>query len=399
MIGVAKLRNTIQEYPWGSRTALAELLGRPVPSLRPEAELWIGAHPRAPSLVLAADGELSLADLIGRDPRAMLGPAVCRRFDGRLPFLFKVLAAAEPLSIQAHPDLESAHRGFADENARGIALGSPERSYADDNHKPEVLCALTRFHALSGFRDHGRIIDNLTAFDLPEVRRLAERRLRDDDGLAGFFAALLAMPEAAKRLTVSRLEAAAGALQGATPEAEWVLAALEAHPGDLGAVAVLLLNLVELAPGEALYQDAGVLHAYLRGVGIELMANSDNVLRCGLTSKRVDRGEILRVVDFRPAPPRRPAPVRGSGAEEVYPTPAAEFRLSRLALRGPWTPAERSGIELWIATEGSCAVTSAWGSLSLRAGESFVVPGWVADFSISGEALLFRAIVPPVGSR
>ncbi len=395
MTGIAKLRNTIQEYEWGSRTALSAMLGRPAPSERPEAELWMGAHPKAPSAVMTPEGERSLADLIAEDPEAVLGPAVSRRFGGVLPFLFKVLAAAEPLSIQAHPSREQARRGFAAENARHVPPG--ERNYVDDNHKPEVLCAVTPFHALSGFRDPGEAAGLLAAFGLTAAETLGAPPPRNAGALACAYGAMLALPQPEKDRIVSKLAAAARRREGDLAEVRWVTRALEAHPGDFGAINVLLLNLVELAPGQALYQEAGILHAYLEGVGIELMANSDNVLRGGLTRKRVDAGELLRVVDFRPAPPRLVAPVSGEGAEQVYATPAAEFRLSRLALRGRWSPGRRPAIELWVLTEGACRVEAGAAALSLRAGESFVVPACVPAYAIEGEGLLFRATVPDRG--
>lgn len=382
---IAKLRNSIQNYPWGSRTALAGLLGRPRPSDQPEAELWMGAHPKAPSMVVTPAGERALGDVIADDPPAVLGPEVARRFDGRLPFLFKILAAAQPLSIQAHPNLEQARRGYADENAKGVP--PPDRNYVDDNHKPEVVCALTRFHALSGFRDPAQALPLLRAFDVP-IPEAADRTA------AGLFRALLALSAQDKRRAVARLAVAARAREAELAEARWVLRALAVYPGDFGAVSVLLLNLVELAPGDALYQPPGLLHAYLEGTAVELMANSDNVLRAGLTAKRVDAGELLRVVDFTPAPARRVASVGGSGDERVYPTPAREFRLSRLPLSGCWTAEQRSGIELWIVTEGWALVRWGADSLALEAGESFVVPACVGDYSLDGDAVAFRATVP-----
>ncbi len=336
-------------------------------------------------MVITPSGERSLEDLIAEDPAAALGARVARRFDGRLPFLFKVLAAARPLSIQAHPSLEQARRGHAEENAKGVAAA--ERNYVDDNHKPEVLCALTRFHALSGFRDPGEALALLRSLDVPVD---AGPRVTT----SGLYRALVCLDAEAKRRAVDRLQSAALARESELPEAKWILRALAEYPGDFGAVSVLLLNLVELGPTEALYQKAGVLHAYLEGTGIELMANSDNVLRGGLTAKRVDVAELLRVVDFTPGPPCRVAPARGRGAEQVYPTPAAEFRLSRLPLRGRWTSGRRSAIELWILTEG--AARARWGaeSLSLAAGDSFVVPACVGPWALEGEATAFRATVP-----
>jgi mannose-6-phosphate isomerase len=387
---ISRLRNAIQEYEWGSRTAIAGLLGLPSPSARPQAELWMGAHPKAPSAALDAPGAPSLLELIERDPAAMLGPDVSRRFGGRLPFLFKVLAAAQPLSIQAHPGLERARAGFADETARGVPVA--QRTYVDGNHKPEILCALTPFHALSGFRGMREIKELIAAFG---VRSAVPG---DPASISELYRSLLALPAREKKRVVLRLEAAARGAAASQPEALWVLKALAAYPGDFGALSVLCLNLVTLAPGEALYQDAGVLHAYLEGTGIELMANSDNVLRGGLTTKRIDTEGLISVVSFESAPPRRVTAVQRPDGEQVYPAPALEFRLSRLPLRGRWTPGARSGIELWIVTEGNARLRAARGEIAVSSGESFVVPADAGDFALQGSAVLYRAAVPPAGA-
>jgi mannose-6-phosphate isomerase len=386
---VSRLRNAIQEYEWGSRTAIAGLLGLPSPSARPQAELWMGAHPKAPSTALDAPGAPSLLEMIERDPAAMLGPEASRRFGGRLPFLFKVLAAARPLSIQAHPGLAQAKAGFADEKAR--AVPEAQRTYVDDNHKPEILCALTPFHALSGFRGVREIKELMTAFGLSAALP------GDPASVSELYRSLLALSASEKKSAVQRLEMAARGTAASRPEAPWVLKALAAYPGDFGALSILCLNLVALAPGEALYQDAGVLHAYLEGTGIELMANSDNVLRGGLTTKPIDTGGLMSVVSFESAPPRRVTAVQRADGEQVYPTPAPEFRLSRLPLRGRWTPRERSGIELWIMTEGNARLRAAGGELALSSGESFVVPADAGDYALEGSAVLYRAAVPPAG--
>jgi mannose-6-phosphate isomerase len=303
---------------------LAALQGRPVPSPTPEAELWIGAHPAAPSTVSRPDGPVSLADLVEAEPEAVLGADVARRFGPRLPYLLKLLAAAEPLSLQAHPDAEQARRGYEAEAAAGVA----ERSYVDPHHKPELLVAVSEFEALCGFRDPTDSADLLAALDVPRLGPVVAR-LRDG-ALREAVAALLAWPAQDRPDLVKAVAAAAG---GGRAGGYAMAAGLAGYyPDDVGVVVALLLNHVRLRPGEAIWMPAGNLHAYLRGTGVEIMAASDNVLRGGLTPKRVDAPELLRVLRFAPLadPVVRPEPV--APGVVTWPAPAAEFRLHRVVL-------------------------------------------------------------------
>ncbi|MCU1655738.1 MAG: Mannose-6-phosphate isomerase, type 1, partial [Pseudonocardiales bacterium] len=325
---VVALDGVARNYAWGSPTAIPGLLGIE-PDGRPVAELWFGAHPDDPSP--AADHASDLEALIAADPVGLLGAATVDRFGPRLPFLLKILAADRALSIQVHPNLEQAQAGFAAEQARGIPQDSPERNYRDPNHKPELLCALTPFEALCGFRPVADTLRLLDELDIPELAVLRDL-LSGPDGLRAAFTHVLALPDPA--LLVAEVTRRAAAIPA---ESEWagtaraVAIANADFPGDVGAVLALLLNYIRLEPAEAIYLDAGNVHAYLRGTGIEVMANSDNVLRCGLTPKHVDVAELLKVTDFTPlTEPRRL--VQDSGSGRMYETLVPDFSLSTLDL-------------------------------------------------------------------
>ena len=343
------IEGAVRSYDWGSLTAIPDLLGRPATG-EPWAELWLGAHPAAPATVGARAEPLDR--LIASDPAAALGPAVASRY-GRLPFLLKVLAAAAPLSLQAHPSVEQAAAGFEREEAMGIPLDAPRRMFRDRSPKPELICALSGFEALCGFRDPLQTAALLDTLDAPALDPL-RRRLQGPSGsqMRDLLAWLLHLdrPEAALLA-----ESAAEACAASACEDEWsglrsAVADLgNRHPGDAAVAAALLLNHVVLAPGEALFLDSGCLHAYLGGTAVELMADSDNVVRGGLTSKHVDAAALVEVVDgtASDAPVQRPEPVDGV---VTYSTTAAEFSLRRLDVDG--SSAVAAGPAVLLCTEG-----------------------------------------------
>ena len=340
------LENPLRPYAWGSPSAIADLLGRE-PSGGPEAELWVGAHPDSPSQALRADGrQQGLHELIGEDPRALLGEPVADRFDNRLPFLLKVLAAGTPLSLQVHPSLEQAAAGFDAEEERGVPRDAPHRNYRDRNHKPEMIYALTPFEALCGFRplpEAAGIFSVLAsavepgspAHDLLDTVA-AHLASGDDEALRRSFTLLL---EASEEI-VHEVEAAAGRAvvdasatgPSVTDDLATITELSGQYPGDPGVLVALLLNRVALRPGEALYLPAGNVHAYLRGLGIEVMASSDNVLRGGLTPKHVDTAELLATVVFEPLAPPSLAAEYTLLDQELYRPPFDEFQLQRIVL-------------------------------------------------------------------
>ncbi|WP_066910787.1 mannose-6-phosphate isomerase, class I [Millisia brevis] len=334
------LEGAVRAYAWGSRTDLADLQGRTTPTEHPEAEIWYGAHPADPAMLVRPESgdpkERSLLAVIDSDPVGCLGASTAGTFHNRLPFLLKLLAAAEPLSLQAHPSALQAAQGFAADNSRGIPLDSPVRNYKDDSHKPELIVAIGEFHALAGFRDPARTLDFLSALAVDEMAPYVDMlgRQPDEHGLRMLFTSWITLPQARLRELLPALldgcerHVAAGAAVPFAREAATIVELGAAYPGDQGVLAATLLNRVVLQPGEGMFLDAGNLHAYLSGVGVEIMANSDNVLRGGLTPKHVDVPELLRVLDFRPIDasalvPEGPAPA-------WFDTPASEFRLGAI---------------------------------------------------------------------
>jgi mannose-6-phosphate isomerase len=388
---ILELKNAIQPYAWGSRHALAELRGEAGPSPGPEAELWIGAHPLAPSRL--SDGR-TLLEAIAAEPARHLGASVAGRYEGKLPFLLKVLAAATPLSLQAHPSLAQARAGFEADEAAGIPLGAPHRNYKDRNHKPELLCALSEFWALCGFRP---VTDTLALLDELAVPALAARRAvlaasPDASGLKWLFSSLMQAP-AEERRELADVTAAACRARQSTParfvrEYGWAVRLADLYPGDVGLVSALLLNLLRLEPGEAIHLPAGNLHAYLSGTGVEIMASSDNVLRGGLTPKHVDVPELLRVLDFEPlaVAPLRPA---ARGREQVYVTPTREFELSYFDLEQAPVEVAITGPEIWLVTSGAARLPE----LELTQGGSVFVPAETSKLQVSGSGRIFRAKV------
>ncbi|GAA5005416.1 mannose-6-phosphate isomerase, class I [Kitasatospora paranensis] len=393
-----RLRNTVRPYAWGSTTAIPALLGTE-PDGEPQAEMWIGAHPGAPSRTERGDAAGTLADLIAADPQAELGPAAVAKFGTALPFLLKVLAAGLPLSIQAHPTRAQARAGHAAEEAAGIPVDAPHRNYKDTNHKPELICALDEFEGLCGFRRPADAAALMSSLDVAELAPLIDvlRTKPEREALAHVLAAVLSMKGGKAERTVA---AVARAIEDAAPGdptgalAGYAFAARE-FPGDTGLIAALLLNFVRLQPGEALYLGAGIPHAYLRGTGVEIMANSDNVLRAGLTPKHVDIPELLRVVDFRATDPDVLRPAAATDGEHRYPVPIDEFSLSRYTLGEH--PAVLSGDapQILLCTDGTATLTAADGTaLALARGESAFLPAGGTPTTLAGPgATVFRASV------
>lgn len=363
-----ELVGALRSYAWGSRTALAQLCGRPVPSAHPEAELWFGAHPADPARVRHNGSSRSLLEVVTADPDRELGP-VTRTFGARLPFLLKVLAAEEPLSLQAHPSSAQASAGFERENRTGVALDSPMRNYRDDSHKPELVVALERFEALAGFRNPHRTVDLLRALDVDGLNLYAGLLAAQPDsaGLRTLFTTWITLPQHALGVLLPAvLEGCVRYLSGKGArefgaEIRTVLELAEAYPGDAGVLAALLLNRITLEPGQGLFLDAGNLHAYLRGLGVEIMANSDNVLRGGLTPKHVDVPELLRVLDFEPLDLPIIEPVAQPDGSLRYLTPAPEFALSRFDLA--------AGADAVITVDGPGIVLCTQGGVRLTQGE------------------------------
>ena len=402
MKNIAVLKNTIRDYTWGSQTALAELLGRPTPSDKPQAELWMGAHPIAPSMLCVGGKWKSLLELVREYPEEILGKKVAARFSGTLPFLFKVLAAEKPLSIQAHPTREQAESGFARENKLGIPLDAPQRNYKDGNHKPEIICALTEFWALKGFRPIAEILGLLENLQVPSLKQEAQilQRHPDREGLQRFFRHVMTMDEERRQRVTE--EVAASVLAKNDPSAvwKWMFRLQQQYPEDTGVLSPVLLNLVKLEPGEAIYLPAGELHTYLRGVGMELMANSDNVLRGGLTLKHIDVPELLNVLNFADGEVHLLKPIKCLPGEALYPAPATEFALSVIDVgTGTLYESQRErSVEIMICAQGEATISELPGGevTTLTRGVSILVPAAVEQYVIEGNAKMYKASVPQV---
>ena len=388
------LRPVIRPYPWGTRTAIAELQGRPVPAPGPEAELWMGAHPSAPSGV----GWTTLDEAIAVAPERALGAGCAARFGGRLPFLLKVLSAEKALSIQVHPSRAQAEAGYAAENARGLAADDPARNYVDDWPKPEVLYALTPFEVAAGLRTPADASALLRALGVDELEPLAAA-LADavgEDALGVALAAVLEWPEPCP-LVASVVAACQRLAASDSPFADACAAAVRVaadHPGDVGVLALLLMRHEVLPPGRAVFMPAGGLHAYLHGTGIELLANSDNVVRSGLTGKHIDVPELLRLLDPAVAVPvLSPRPLADGLA--TFDTPAPEFRLylldvaASLALPG-------TGPAILLCLDGACTLRAASGQqLDLARGDSCFIPFADGPVQATGQARLAQATPGP----
>ncbi|MFF8993450.1 mannose-6-phosphate isomerase, class I [Streptomyces sp. NPDC014983] len=379
-----RLDNTVRPYAWGSPTAIPELLGVE-PTGEPQAEMWMGAHPGAPSRTARG----TLAEVIAADPERELGKDTVARFGPRLPFLLKILAAGAPLSLQVHPDLKQAREGYDDEERRGVPLDAPHRNYKDANHKPELICALTEFDGLCGFREPAHAADLLAGLGVDSLKPYVDllHAHPEDAALREVLTAILTADPDAMARTVAETGAACARLGGDyAPYADLA----HHYPGDPGVLAAMLLNHVRLQPGEALFLGAGVPHAYFSGLGVEIMANSDNVLRCGLTLKHVDVPELLRVVRFEAGDPGVLRPEAAPDGEEVYETPIDEFRLSRYALSegGAAQDLTRNTPQILLCTAGTVRA----GGHELGPGRSVFVPaGEKAE--VSGAGTVFRATV------
>ncbi|MEV4829039.1 mannose-6-phosphate isomerase, class I [Micromonospora sp. NPDC049257] len=434
------LYGSIRDYAWGSRSAIAELQGRPVPSAGPEAELWLGAHPGGPATVDRGGERMSLTDLLVAEPDHWLGDQVVGRFGARLPFLLKVLAAEAPLSLQAHPDAEQARAGYAAEQARagyaaeqacagspagqaeagqaeagragvgggtgaghagtaagaghagtvvGAGRGGRPRNYVDPYHKPELLVALTPFDALCGFRDPAVSATALAGFGVPELSPVVAALRAGPAGLREAVRTLLTWPDADR----ARLIGAVRTADVAGPDADLARELADRYPADPGVLVALLLHHVRLTPGEAIWMPAGNLHAYLRGCGVEIMAASDNVLRGGLTPKHVDVDELLRVLCFEvlddPVIAARPV---ASGVVR-WPVPVDDFALHRVTVEasGPEVRLPLPGPRVVFCHSGKVAVDDGVGTVMLGPGQAAVGTAAATALVVSGTGAAFVA--------
>jgi mannose-6-phosphate isomerase len=393
-----RLEGKVQHYAWGGYKYIPELLGQPVTN-EPSAEYWMGAHPSAPSTITLENGTTLLNQLIQQAPTAAVGPAVWERFK-ELPFLFKILDVKDMLSIQVHPNKAEAEKGFARENAEGIPLNAPYRNYKDNNHKPEVMVALSEFYLLHGFLSEDKLKEILKS--TPEFSSLIP--VFEKGGYFGLYKHVMEMPqeevETMLRPLANRVvpEYQANKLPKTAP-AFWAARAVVNDPQsstklDRGIFSIYFFNIMKTAPGDAVFQDAGIPHAYLEGQNVELMANSDNVLRGGLTPKHVDVPELLKHTRFEAVIPKIiEGNLSSDGLERIYPTPAPDFEVSKIDLKaGDTYKHTAKSAEILILMEGSAVVKDAATSIALHKGQSvFTEFEAVYEITTTDKASLFKA--------
>lgn len=394
---VFELENIIQDYAWGDRYAFNKLFGVENPNNGPQAEIWMGAHPKAPSILIDGDKRIPFSEYIANDPAGVLGEKVAKRFSNQLPFLFKVLAAGKPLSIQSHPTLEQAKIGFEKDNAAGIPLKAFNRNYKDKNHKPELIYALTKFKVLDGFRRVEVIIDLLEKIDIPMVREPLElfKLSPNRDGLIEFYTWMMNL-SADEVITLTNDAVSYGQKHVGELPFDTLLQLNSFYPNDIGIMCAIMLNVVVLEPGQAMFIRAGVLHAYIEGTGMEVMANSDNVLRGGLTTKYIDVPELLSTLSFYTGDVKilPPQPAEREW-ETLYHTHAKEFDFSVIEPKGnTFYSGHNRSVEILFCGKGKGEMVVDDLRMGITVGQSFLVPASVEGYSISGDVTVYKACVP-----
>ena len=384
-----KLINSVQNYAWGSHSALTDLYGIANPQNLPMAELWMGAHPKSSSKVQDASGnERSLREIIDADKASLLGESVAARF-GELPFLFKVLCAAQPLSIQVHPNKKASEEGFARENAAGIPLDAAERNYKDPNHTPELVFALTPFLAMNAFREFSEIVSLLQPVAGAHTAIAHFLQQPDEDRLKQLFASLLALEGEEKSRALAILKSTIDTQEGEPWQTIRLIS--EFYPDDSGLFSPLLLNVVKLNPGEAMFLFAETPHAYLQGVALEVMANSDNVLRAGLTPKYIDIPELVASVKFvaKPAAELLTQPVK-NGQQLDFPIPVDDFAFSLHDLSNQENLITQHSAAILFCVEGEAVLRKDEQQLVLKPGESAFISNAESTVAVSGKGRLAR---------
>ncbi len=396
---IYKLTGKVMNYAWGGYDFIPDFLGIQNEERKPYAEYWMGAHPLATSELITKEGSVSLHELIKNDPDSLLSVSINQKFGG-LPFLFKVQDVREILSIQVHPSKAEAAKGFEREDAEGIPLQAPHRNYKDKNHKPEMLVALSEFWLLHGFRsleDIEKVLEEVPEFTilLPLFKR---------EGLKSLFQFVMEMDQPTVNSVLTNLikrnirQMHDGELTKLDPG--WWVARLFENKKEIGDIdraifSIYLFNIVNLHAGEGLFQGAGMPHAYMEGQCVELMANSDNVLRAGLTPKHIDVPELMKHTHFEPVVPKIMQGNPLLRGEKVYPCPVEDFGIAKIEL----TPqvsyeAKSDSLEIMVVTEGGVLVNN---SMVLKRGEAFVVlPGTDYHIHSSGYSTIFRAFVPSI---
>lgn len=392
MSKIYPLKGKVQHYTWGGHTFIPELLGLAA-SEKPSAEYWMGAHVKAPSNVVTAGEEIALDQFIANNPEQCLGADTFNKF-GRLPFLFKVLDVRDMLSIQVHPTKSEAEKGFRYENELGIPLDAPNRNYKDDNHKPEIMVALSDFWLLHGFLPEARLKETLSR--VPELKHLIS--LFESEGYFGLYKSVMKQSDEERSKILDPLLKRivplfkSDKLDKSSPDYWAAKASLsfDSDVPDRGIYSIYFFNIVFVKPGQAVFQDAGIPHAYLEGKNMELMANSDNVLRGGLTPKHVDVPELLKHVEFKETHPNVMAgELQSDQLERVFDCPAPDFQLSKIDIgNGDEYDFAAQTAEILVVLEGTVSLTSEDLTINLGKGE--------AVFVLADSSYIIQAVLPSV---
>ncbi|EGQ7914253.1 TPA: mannose-6-phosphate isomerase, class I [Vibrio parahaemolyticus] len=391
-----QMKNKIQNYAWGSTSSIHDLFGFSNETNEPQAEVWMGTHPNGCSEVQIEQNMLPLSELIKQNQPAYLSAETAAKF-GDLPFLFKILAAEHALSIQVHPSKQDAEIGFEKEQRAGIPLNASHRNYKDPNHKPELVYALTSYQAMNGFRSYSEIIEAFSLCDIDELRAPLDafKHQANSQGLRDFFVHILTMEGETKERALKQLLAHASrqSEQGTDSDVfQLILDLSTQYPGDVGLFAPLLLNVITLQPGEAMFLSARTPHAYIKGTGLEIMANSDNVLRAGLTPKHMDVEELVKCTDFVPKPFNSLVlEPNANGCQSLYPVPVADF--SFCILNQPNNEVvEANSAEILMAIDADLTLISDNGeTLTAAKGQSVFVPAYVGHYRIQSAGRVARA--------
>ncbi|HFQ5257530.1 TPA: mannose-6-phosphate isomerase, class I [Vibrio vulnificus] len=395
-----KLDNPVKNYEWGSKTAIQSLFGIDNPNGEPQAEIWMGAHPNGCSTV-SIDGEsVLLSKLIQSNQEGILSKATAEQF-GELPYLFKVLAAGQALSIQVHPSKEEAEVGFAREEAQGIDRSAAQRNYRDPNHKPELVYALTPYQAMNGFRAFDDILARFThmvgAVHMPTVQALLEvfKDNKTSYGLEAFFTGLLSLQGDDKLQSLAALLEYVKLHQKQDLEDDLcslVLELAQSYPSDIGLFAPFMLNVLTLKPGQAMYLDARTPHAYLKGAGLEIMANSDNVLRAGLTPKHIDVDELAKCTLFEEKPVESLlCQPETDGYYHHYPISVPDFNFDCF-MQADDTVVQLSSAEILFAIDCDATLSHKSGEkITITKGESVFIPAYAQEYTLSSKGRVARA--------
>ncbi|MDW3211229.1 MAG: mannose-6-phosphate isomerase, class I [Reichenbachiella sp.] len=398
MSKVHAIKGKIQNYAWGGSSYIPQLLSITAEE-KPYAEYWLGAHVNAPAILDSKNSPLN--EFIEGDPKSILGPVIESKF-GRLPFLFKVLDVNDMLSIQVHPTKAEAEKGFARENELGIPISAPHRNYKDDNHKPEIMVALSEFWLLHGFLPEAKLKETLS--NMPELSHLIS--VFESDGYKGLYQTVMEesddTTEKVLRPLIERVlpKYEAGDLVKSSAD-YWAAKAYKTFCQDgkldKGIYSIYFFNIVKVNPGEAVFQDAGIPHAYMEGQNMELMANSDNVLRGGLTPKHVDVPELLKHVAFEETHPNiMQGELQEDGLERIYKSPAPDFELSKIELKsGNIYKSDASTAQILIVLDGEVTMFEGEKELRREKGESvFIEAGAEYQIKAASAAILYKATAP-----